>query len=385
MLRLRGRFAGAAQLLGFLQDDFRANGIEHLVASVRERTRNPSNLDYFVLDPSGARLAGDLSLAAGRLGWVEIETGRSGSGERGGKREHVQALVSELRGGLRLGVGEDLEQVTETEKTLLGAFASTLGVVLMLGIGGGLTLSAAFLRRVDTITRTAEAIIAGDLSRRVERSFSGDDFDRLSATLNTTLDRINGLMENLRQVSNDIAHDLRTPLSRLRQGLEEAQGRDLTAADYRCVMERALEEADGLLNTFSALLRIAQIQAGARRSAFRTVDVSEVMRAVAEAYMPSAEEGGRTLRAEIVNGLKVGGDRDLLVQMLANLVENALNHTPVGTTAVMRLSAHSGEVITEVADDGPGIPAEERASVLRRFTGSSAAARHRVTASASAW
>ncbi|MBV9115014.1 MAG: HAMP domain-containing histidine kinase [Hyphomicrobiales bacterium] len=150
-------------------------------------------------------------------------------------------------------------------------------------------------------------------------------------------------------------------------------------------MERALEEADGLLNTFSALLRIAQIEAGARRSAFRTVDVSEVMRAVAEAYMPSAEEGGRTLRAEIVNGLKVGGDRDLLVQMLANLVENALNHTPVGTTAVMRLSAHSGEVITEVADDGPGIPAEERASVLRRFTGSSAAARHRVTASASAW
>jgi len=349
-----------------LEQEFRSNGIDRLIATVQQRTRIKGNLDYFVLDTAGKRLAGDLP-TTDRLGWVVFDGGQNAGGEQSEEKEAVRVLVKQLDGGFRLGVGEDLEQVGEMEETFLGILASALGIVLVLGIGGGLLLSAAFLRRVDMITRTADAIIDGDLSRRIERTGSGDDFDHLSATLNVMLDRIAGLMENLRQVSSDIAHDLRTPLSRLRQDLEEAQKRELSAADFKRVIEDAVAEADVLLETFSALLRIAQIEAGTRRSAFRPVDLSDVMRTVAEAYAPAVEESGRTLRTDIAEGVQVSGDRGLLSQLFVNLVENALHHTPPGTTIALRLSGQSAGVVAEVADTGPGIPADERVKVFRRF------------------
>ena len=350
-----------------LEQEFRHNGIDGLVATVQQRTRVRGNLDYFVLDPAGKRLAGDLPGNPDRLGWVELQSGPDAGGDENSENETVRVLVKPLDGGYRLGVGEDIEQVGELEETFLGILASALGLVLVLGIGGGLLLSAAFLRRVDRITRTADAIIGGDLSRRIERTGSGDDFDHLSATLNAMLDRIAGLMENLRQVSNDIAHDLRTPLSRLRQDLEEAQKRDLDAADLKRVIESAVAEADVLLETFSALLRIAQIEAGTRRSAFRGVDLSDVLRTVAEAYAPAIEESGRALRVEIVEGVRLNGDRGLLSQLFANLVENALHHTPPGATITLRLARQPACAVAEVADNGAGIPADERVKVLRRF------------------
>jgi signal transduction histidine kinase len=348
-----------------LEQEFRANGIDDLVATVEQRTRVKGNLDYFVADPAGQPLAGDLPVISDRSGWVEYDAGPDA--DQSAENERVRVLVKQLDGGYRLGVGEDLEQVGELEDTFFGILASALGIVLVLGIGGGLLLSAAFLRRVDMITRTADAIIEGDLSRRIERTGSGDDFDHLSATLNVMLDRIAGLMENLRQVSNDIAHDLRTPLTRLRQDLEEAQKRDLTAADLKRVIESAVAEADVLLETFSALLRIAQIEAGTRRSAFQPVDLSDVLRTVAEAYAPAVEESGRTLKAEIADGVQINGDRGLLSQLFVNLVENALHHTPPGTAITLRLSRQPVGVVAEVADTGPGIPADERAKVFRRF------------------
>jgi signal transduction histidine kinase len=181
------------------------------------------------------------------------------------------------------------------------------------------------------------------------------------------LDRISGLMENLRQVSNDIAHDLRTPLTRLRQDLEEAQKRDPTATDLKRVIASAVAEADLLLETFSALLRIAQFEAGTRRSAFRPIDLSDVVRTVAEAYAPSVEESGRTLRVEIADGVQINGDRGPLSQLFVNLIENALHHTPPGTAITLRLSRQPTCVVAEVTDTGPGIPADERTKVFRRF------------------
>jgi signal transduction histidine kinase len=348
-----------------LDQEFRQNGIDALTATVQQRTRITGNLDYFVIDMAGRRLAGDLPVTD-RLGWVELNTAQDAKGKPNDHNESVEMLVRQLDGGFRLGVGEDLEQVGEMEKVFLGILAAALGIVLMLGIGGGLLLSRAFLRRVDMITQTADAIIDGDLSRRIERSGSGDDFDHLSATLNVMLDRISGLMENLRQVSNDIAHDLRTPLSRLRQDLEEARRLELTPADFKRVIDSAMAEADMLLETFSALLRIAQIEAGSRRSAFRSVDLSDVLRTVADAYAPAVEEGGGTLQVEIAPDVQVTGDRGLLSQLFVNLVENALHHAAPGTIA-LRLSRQPAGVVAEVADTGPGIPADERASVFRRF------------------
>jgi signal transduction histidine kinase len=350
-----------------LEQEYRGQGIDGLVATVQQRSRVKGNLDYFVADPAGNRLAGDLPVVSDRVGWVEVDAGPEAGEEQSGESEQIRVLVRQLDGEYRLGVGEDLEQVGEMEDTFFGILASALGIVLMLGIGGGLLLSAAFLRRVDMITRTADAIIDGDLSRRIERTGSGDDFDHLSATLNIMLDRITRLMENLRQVSNDIAHDLRTPLTRLRQDLEEAQKRDLTAVDLRRVIESAVAEADVLLETFSALLRIAQIEAGTRRSAFRPVDLSDVVHTVVEAYALPVEESGRTLKAEVADGIQVNGDRGLISQLFVNLVENALRHTPPGTTITLRLSREPAAVVAEVADTGPGIPPDERAKVFRRF------------------
>ncbi len=348
-----------------LEQEFRRNGVDALIATVRQRTRITGNLDYFVIDMAGRRLAGDLPVTD-RLGWIELNTAQDAEGKPNDDNESVEMLVRQLDGGFRLGVGEDLEQVGEMEETFLGILAAALGIVLVLGIGGGLLLSRAFLHRVDMITQTADAIIDGDLSRRIERSGSGDDFDHLSATLNVMLDRITGLMENLRQVSNDIAHDLRMPLSRLRQDLEEARRRDLTPGDFKRVIDGAMAEADLLLETFSALLRIAQIEAGSRRSAFGPVDLSDVLRTVTDAYAPAVEERGGTLRAEIAPDMRVAGDRGLLSQLFVNLVENALHHGAPGMIA-LRLSHQAAVVVAEVADTGPGIPADERASVFRRF------------------
>jgi signal transduction histidine kinase len=342
-------------------------GLAGLNAAIRERSSAANRkLFYAILDAEGRALAGDGYLAqfAGTA-----DTGSAPIKQHAGASETGLILVATrtLPDGTRLIVADNLDSVEDVQEVLLTAFLVALALAIMLGLAAGALFTKSLLRRVDGITRTAEAIIGGDLSRRIALSGSGDDFDRLSTTLNAMLDRIAGLLENLRQVSNDIAHDLRTPLGRLRQGLEDAKIRAATLSDYEKAIDHAAEEADALLNTFSALLRIAQIEAGAQRAAFRTVDLSDVIRTVAEAYGPVAEDGGRSLQTDIAEAIAVTGDRELLVQLFANLVENALGHTPKGTKVVMRLKGNRREAVAEVSDNGPGIPVEERSRVFQRF------------------
>lgn len=352
----------AALVNGFERD---GSAALRSVVQARLATRQ-DHLRYAVLDSEGRIMIGDGTLAslAAPAGvpaqTVMRPTSLSSS-------DTILVATRSLGDGSRLVIADDLESIEDVEDVVSNAFLIALTLALALGLGVGFLMTNTLLKRVEAVTRTAEAIIAGDLSRRIDQTGSGDDFDRLSETLNAMLDRIGGLMENLRQVSNDIAHDLRTPLSRLRQGLEEASGRNLTSVDYESVVERAIGEADALLETFSALLRIAQIEAGARRSAFQPVDLSDAMHTVAEAYTPAIEEGGRSLRTEIATNVQVRGDRDLLVQLFANLIENANHHTPPGTSITLRLAREPDAAIAEIADDGPGIPEEERAKVLRRF------------------
>lgn len=279
----------------------------------------------------------------------------------------ILVVTRGLADGLRLVVADNLDSVEDVQEVLLTAFLVALVLAVLLGLAAGALFTGSLLRRVDGITRTAEAIIGGDLSRRIALAGSGDDFDRLSATLNAMLDRIGDLLENLRQISNDIAHDLRTPLGRLRQGLEDAKIRATSQSDYEQAIDHAIEEADGLLNTFSALLRIAQVEAGAQHAAFRMVDLSDVLRTVAEAYGPVAEDAHRSLETDIAEAIAITGDRELLVQLFANLIENALAHTPQGTRILMRLSAGRHGAVAEVSDDGPGIPEKERDRVFQRF------------------
>ena len=254
------------------------------------------------------------------------------------------------------------------QHAIVRAFAWAGGLTLLLAIAGGAVLANSFLRRIDAITRTNRAIMEGDLSARIPVRGTHDEIDQLIASLNAMLGRIQQLMDGLRQVSSDIAHDLRTPLGRLRQHLEDARERAKTTADYDAATEAAIDEADELLETFSALLRIAQVEAGAQKSAFAELDLSALARSVGEAYQPAAEDSGHALDIRIEDGVRFTGDRQLLAQMISNLVENALRHTPAGSTVSLALRRDGDRASTiEVADNGPGIPEAERGKVFDRF------------------
>lgn len=351
----------------FLQEEFRTRGLAHLLDVVRTRGQGASALDYLVEDQAGAHLAGEMPATAGlKPGWTTIQVPQAA--EDGGRPERVRALVSDLGGGVLLAVGDDLRQIGELEEAIATALLWTVGLAAVLGISGGALLSRAFLRRVDAIARTAEAIIGGDLTRRMPMRGTGDDLDRLASTLNRMLDRIEILMDSLRQVSSDVAHDLRTPLSRLYQRLDEARGHARSVAEYESAIDAALGEAEGLLETFSALLRIAQVEGASPRGGFCDVNLTAVTETVFDAYRLDAEDAGHQLTATISPGIAVSGDQELLTQALANLVENALRHTPSGTCINVRLTGSSeAGALLSVEDDGPGVAAVDLLRLTDRF------------------
>ena len=350
-----------------LAEEYRTAGLARLIVDVTVRGRGSGALDYLVQDADGARLAGEVDPVGSRRGWLRLRV-REPEGGDWDQPETLRALAVALPNGLVLVVGEDSGHIAEAEEAVLGAFAWAVGVTVLLGAAGGAWLSHLFLRRVDAISRTAEAIIGGDLARRVPVRGTGDDLDRLAATLNLMLDRIASLMESLRQVSNDIAHDLRTPLSRLCQRLEEARMGARSVAEYERAVQGAVAEAEGLLGTFAALLRIAQVEAGAQQAAFRHVDLSVLAETVADAFTPVAEDEGHVLSTQVAPGIVIHGDQELLTQMLVNLVENALRHTQRGSRIRILLTrAPGGGSTLAVEDDGPGVPEAERDRILRRF------------------
>lgn len=349
--------------LRYLAEEFATGGLAQLIPDVTKRSRGPGALDYLVQAPDGTRIAGELPTIGARRGWMRLTADEP---DEGGP-EKLRVLALGLPGGLVVAVGDDLDRAREAEQAILGAFAWAIGATVLLGAVGGAWLSHHFLRRVDSIARTAEAIIGGDLARRVPLRGTDDDLDRLALILNRMLDRIAELVESVRQVSNDIAHDLRTPLSRLGQRLEDAREHARTAAEYEHALDRAKADVEGLLSTFAALLRIAEVEAGAQRAAFRRVDLSAVVETVAQAFTPAAEDEAHTLVAEIASGIAVQGDRELLTQMLVNLVENALRHTPEGGRIRLLLTQPDARAVLVVEDDGPGVPEPERERILRRF------------------
>ena len=353
--------------MAFLRDEFRDGGLDRLLAVVRSRGRGISALDYLVQDAAGAHLAGEMpAVPALRPGWVTIDV--PDASEDAGRPERVRALVAQLPGGPLLAVGDDLGRIADVEEAVAIALAWTVGLAALLGVGGGALLSRAFLNRVDAIARTAEAIIEGDLARRIPVRGTNDDLDRLAGTLNRMLDRIGALMDSLRQVSSDVAHDLRTPLSRLYQRLEDARMHARSVADYEATVDAAVREAEGLLDTFSALLRIAQVEGASPRAGFRDVDLSSVIETVVDAYQLDAEEADHRLTAAVASAIVVRGDQELLTQAAANLVENTLRHTPRGTRTAIRLSGSAGTgACLTVEDDGPGVDAGDLPRLTHRF------------------
>jgi signal transduction histidine kinase len=261
-------------------------------------------------------------------------------------------------------VGDDIERIGALDGVLLRGFAFTLLGVVLIGTVAGFALGRDVQRRFGAISGVAEAIIDGDLARRVPVRGSNDEIDRLAATINRMLDRIADLMESLRQVSNDVAHDMRTPLTRLRQRLEAASA---DPARREEAVEMALVDLDAALETFAGLLRIAEIEGGARRAAFRTIDLMGPARLVVESFAPSAEDSGRRLTLAGDGPVTVEGDAELLTQLIVNLVENGLRHTPVGAHVRVVVAGGDGDPRLSVIDDGPGVPGAERARLFDRF------------------
>ena len=365
-----------AELKG-LAEQYRAGGRDQLVRIVAQRSRTPGNSLYLVADRNEKQLAGNLSAVSPQLwdsvGPVEFVYSRPAPG--GMEQRLAFANVFRLPGGDRLIVGRDIEDRRELSRLIRSTMLWGLGVMALLGIGGGYWVSRRLLARVDNLSATTRTIMAGDLSRRLPVSGSGDELDRLAQSLNLMLGRIEQLMAGMREVSDNIAHDLKTPLNRLRNRVEEALREPADEVGYRDALELTIEEADGLIKTFNALLSIARLEAGAAGDDRDSLDLSALVSDVAELYEPVAEERGIALKADMAGFIPVRGNRQLLGQALANLIDNALKYGAAraaqgnghAAEVVVRTSRHDGFAEITVSDRGPGVPASERERVLDRF------------------
>jgi signal transduction histidine kinase len=325
---------------------------------------------YLVTGPAGlGAIAGNLTRwpeeapdAEGRLTFT-LEYASAGGGEVNLGRARVFALD----GGLRLLVGRDIRERLEIAARIRQSLAWGMAITIALAALGGIVISRSVLRRIEAINRTGRDIMAGSLSRRVPVRGGGDEFDRLAEGLNEMLDRIEALVVGMKEVSDNIAHDLRGPLARLRTRLEAVLIDDGDAPAYRRAIEATIAEADGLLATFNALLGIAQAEAGTPRERFAEIDAATLLTDVAELYTPVAEERGLGFETDASGDAVIHGDRDLLFQALANLTDNAIKFSPVGGTVRLGLDRAGGRARFTVADDGPGIPRGMRQEVRRRF------------------
>jgi signal transduction histidine kinase len=347
-----------------LQDSLKVGGNEGLTTQVKERIRQtPYGPMYYLLKgEDGKVLAGNIPYVHGGEGRFDLKIPKS---ESPSVAVHAHGIT--LSDHEYLLVGVDALPRRDMRKLIMRVFVWSSIITLMLAFVGGALMSGGLLRRLETISRTARDIIAGDFSRRIPVRGTRDEFDHLIAGLNAMLERNELAMESVRQVSNDIAHDLRTPLTRLRQRLELAQRRARTVAEWQDAADGCISDMDAILETFGALLRIAQIESGMPARRFVEVDLSELLRTVIEVYQPMADDKEQRFTTDVASGLTVWGDRELLAQMIANLIENAMKHSPAGATIGLQTTRLPGAMAVTVTDSGPGIPVAERRRVFQRF------------------
>ena len=353
-----------------LAERYRIAGTRGLRSLVDERlARNPASSSIYLLaNPAFRLLAGNLSswpeAARGTDRWVEFKLYAAG-GDARSETHRARARHFQLPGGFHLLVGRNMRDFEEMRSAIFRTVAWGIGIAAVLALLVGWRLRRSVVARIESINRTSRRIMEGELSERIESHGSGDEFDELVANLNAMLERIETLMDDVRRVSDNVAHDLRTPLGRLHTRLEQLRdsGGDGASA---ALAEAALGEADQMLATFNALLRIARIETSRRRHAFERVDLATVGDDVADLYAPLAESRDITFRHSGIEA-PVDGDADLLFQSLANLLDNAMKYTQKGGAVTLHVTSDDDTVTVVVADSGPGVPPEEREAVLRRF------------------
>jgi signal transduction histidine kinase len=338
-------------------EDLQSLGPQGFAASVALAARRRGAL-VLLRTADGSRIAGTLDGAP--VGLRGFATLRAPDGR------DLRVLGAALPGGLELVVGADLAPVRRGAAALTGALPIAGAVAALAALLLGFVVARRLERRLRAVSEAGQAVMAGDLSRRLPLSGSQDEFDRLAATMNAVLARVETLVEGLQSTTASIAHDLRSPLFRLRQQLEAAVARPREPEADANTLEASLVELDGVLGTFSALLRIARAEAGLTDAGFAAVDLSALAGEVAELYAAVAEDAAQRLDIAVRPGQLVRGDAALLRQAIANLIENALTHGGPGVSVEVRVRAEPGPILS-VRDNGPGIPASERGRVLERF------------------
>jgi len=368
--------------IGEIDKIYTRRGLSGLVNTISNRSLRPGANLYLVTMPNGQAVGGNVgSLAPGVMGtsgWSETAYRRLDEQDTADHRALVR--VTEFPNGFRLLIGRDLEERRRLFGIVAKAAQWSILVVIVLGIGGGIFVARRVLRRIDAMTGTTRRIMAGDLSGRLPVGRSGDELDRLAENLNAMLERIEALMMGLKEVSDNIAHDLKTPLTRLRNRAEEALASSGSEAEYRAALERTIEESDGLIRTFNALLMIARAESGQARGNMDDFDAAAVAKGIHELYEPLAEDDGMMLRVNAAPA-RLHGNRELISQALANLVENAIKYgkpkpalQPLGADAVagareilIEARREGDAVLLSVSDHGPGIPEGDRKHAIERF------------------
>jgi signal transduction histidine kinase len=359
-----------------LSEQYGQGGLRRLVTVVDLRSRRPGSSLYLVTTPTGEGLAGNVgSLEPGvldRPGWLETNYHRLESTE--GPEHRALVRVVQLAGGFHLLVGRDLDERERLFGIIVNAGKWSLALVIVLGLAGGFFVSRRVLSRIDAMTGTAQTIMAGDLSGRLPVAGTGDELDRLADAVNAMLDRIEALMHGLKEVSDNIAHDLKTPLTRLRNRCEQALRSATGEMSYRGALESTIAESDELIRTFDALLMIARAESGQARDNMSEFDASQIARDVGELYEPVADEKGIVLKVDASAAAPVRGNRELVSQALANLIDNAIKYAgPNGklngmpAEIVVKAGSEGERITLSVADRGPGIADDDRARVVERF------------------
>lgn len=353
-----------------LAERYNQEGLEGLSKLISERVQRQNAteksiylLTNYTLDPIVGNLDRWPKEAIQKGEWLEFELEKSNAGVK----HLARARIFRLPGRYGLLVGRDIYQLIQVKKRIIQALIWGLAIMVLLAVIGGLLLSRRTVRKIELINETAHSIMSGDLSQRIKLSKRNDDFDQLSRNLNNMLDRIQTLMEDIRRVSDNIAHDLKTPLARLKQKLEEAVKANDAGPVTNENLEQSIREADLLLSTFNALLRIARIEVGQAKSNFNPIDFHNLLSDIVEFYEPLAEDKNQVIKCTLNQHVESYGDRDMLFQVLANLLENSIKYTPKSGVIEVSLAEKEDKIIIIIADNGPGIPKDEREKVFQRF------------------
>lgn len=356
-----------------LADQYRIRGVTGVLDTIHRRSRDDTGSIYLLTTPEGVRAAGNLvsvpdEVAMEDAGWTEFPFNVKTSA--GMEPHRARAYYTALPGGNILVVGRDIETMRQFATIIRNTLITSVLIALALGIGGGLLTSRNFLRRVDAITGASRSIMQGDLSGRMPVKGTGDELDRLAQSLNQMLDQIERLMRGMQEVSSNVAHDLRTPLTRIKARAELAL-RSGAEGDFKAALEKTIDESDRLLHTFNALLSIAKAESGQPREGLQPIDAAIILNEVAELYEPFAEDQGGSLTSDIKGALDIRANRQLLAQAISNLVDNALKYGKSATSGapdILLTGDSDGDtIVITVSDRGRGIEAKDRDHVLERF------------------